>query len=413
MVVTCEKCSTRFRLDESRIPPTGARVRCSRCKHAFLLAPPAGSGGDDAIHAIAVATLDGGPAAPPASEDLGEVLAAEGAPEPRGGVEVEPATLDDEGESRWEFSETLRNDESEERVAEPETALFERFGAGGAAIGAPEAASASEDPGLGSPESWDLVGSAEAREAAPAESPELEEHGPGPEPLFARERVAALPIAPIPVQSEPAGRAAPAARGRGRVAAAFAAAGWLVVAALVGVALEGVLFPRRAPAAAHALRAGGLTAHDLRGRFVENALAGPLFVVSAELRNASDAPQTPGEALRVVLLARDGSRVPAPAAWVAPVLEEGVLREASPEAIRGELERGARSLSATFLLPDASLPVAAVVESVPAQAVRFALEEVPIAELPGEATDAGAAAAESDTGATEQASLPSLPSSPE
>jgi predicted Zn finger-like uncharacterized protein len=413
VVVTCEKCSTRFRLDESRIPPTGARVRCSRCKHAFLLPPPAGSGGDEAIHAIAAATIDGGPA-PPASEDLGEVLAVEGAQEPRGGVEVEPATLDDEEESRWEFSETLRNDQSEERVAEPETP-FERFGASGAAIGAPEAASASEDPGLGSPESWDLVGSPEARDAALAESLDLEQRGPAPEPepLFTRERVATLPIAPIPVQSEPARRAAPAARGRRRVATAFAAVGWLVVAALVAVALEGVLFPPRAPAAAHALRAGGLTAHDLRGRFIENALAGPLFVVSAELRNASDAPQTPGEALRVVLFARDGSRVPAPAAWVAPVLDEGLLREASPEAIRGELERGARSLAATSVLPDASLPVAAVVEGVPAQAVRFALEEVAIAELPGEATDAGAAAAESDTGATEQASLPSLPSSPE
>jgi predicted Zn finger-like uncharacterized protein len=412
VVVTCQKCSTRFRLDEARIPPSGARVRCSRCKHAFFLAPSGGPGGDDALHAVAAEALDGAPAAPPPSEDLGEVVAAEAATEPRDRGEVEPATLDDDDESRWEFSETVRSDEPGERAAEPENPLFERFGASGAAIGQPEPAKAREDSPLGSPESWDLVGSAEAPDAAPAERLELFEPGLGAEtePSFPRERVAMLPNAPIPARAEPSGRAAPAAR-RGLVAV-FGAVGWLVVAALVVVALEAVLFPQRPSRVVHRLRAGSLTADDLRGRFVENALAGPLFLVSAELHNGSDAPQTLGEALRVVLLAGDGSRVPAGQAWVAPALEESVLREASPEAIRAELERGARGLTATELPPDATLRVAAVVENVPAQAVRFALEEVPIAELPGEA-DAGAAAAGSDTGATEQASLPSPPSSPE
>jgi hypothetical protein len=176
------------------------------------------------------------------------------------------------------------------------------------------------------------------------------------------------------------------------------------VAALVAVALAGVLFPGRPPAVAHRLRAGDVTAHDVRGRFVENALAGPLFLVSAELRNASAAPQRPGEALRVVLLARDGSRLPGQG-WVAAMPEERMLREASPEAIRSELELGARDLAETVLVPDARVRVAALLHDVPAQAVRFALEEAPIAELPGGATD--------DTAAKEQASLPSPPSSPE
>ncbi len=40
MTITCEKCSTRFVLDEARIPAKGARVRCSRCQHRFHVMPP-------------------------------------------------------------------------------------------------------------------------------------------------------------------------------------------------------------------------------------------------------------------------------------------------------------------------------------------------------------------------------------
>ena len=39
MIITCEKCSTRFQLDASRVPATGAKVRCSRCRHAFVVRP--------------------------------------------------------------------------------------------------------------------------------------------------------------------------------------------------------------------------------------------------------------------------------------------------------------------------------------------------------------------------------------
>jgi predicted Zn finger-like uncharacterized protein len=40
MTITCEKCSTRFVLDDARIPAQGARVRCSRCQHRFHVKPP-------------------------------------------------------------------------------------------------------------------------------------------------------------------------------------------------------------------------------------------------------------------------------------------------------------------------------------------------------------------------------------
>ena len=40
MIVTCASCFTKFNLDESKIPPQGAKVRCSRCKHVFFVVPP-------------------------------------------------------------------------------------------------------------------------------------------------------------------------------------------------------------------------------------------------------------------------------------------------------------------------------------------------------------------------------------
>ncbi len=37
MIIQCEKCKTRFRLDDSKISEAGVRVRCSRCTHTFVV----------------------------------------------------------------------------------------------------------------------------------------------------------------------------------------------------------------------------------------------------------------------------------------------------------------------------------------------------------------------------------------
>lgn len=42
MIVACTGCSTRFRLPDEKMRPGGVRVRCSRCKTAFHVPPPAG-----------------------------------------------------------------------------------------------------------------------------------------------------------------------------------------------------------------------------------------------------------------------------------------------------------------------------------------------------------------------------------
>ena len=39
MIITCASCLTKFNLDDYRIPPEGAKVRCSRCRHVFHVLP--------------------------------------------------------------------------------------------------------------------------------------------------------------------------------------------------------------------------------------------------------------------------------------------------------------------------------------------------------------------------------------
>ena len=70
MILTCQNCSTSYRLDESILKPSGSKVRCSRCKHIWRAHPPADGGlgaenleADGAMtdpHAAAVAGLAAG-----------------------------------------------------------------------------------------------------------------------------------------------------------------------------------------------------------------------------------------------------------------------------------------------------------------------------------------------------------------
>jgi predicted Zn finger-like uncharacterized protein len=39
MIIVCQSCSRRFRLDENLLKPEGSRVRCSRCGEVFTVRP--------------------------------------------------------------------------------------------------------------------------------------------------------------------------------------------------------------------------------------------------------------------------------------------------------------------------------------------------------------------------------------
>ena len=45
MRIRCERCATTYELDEKRLPPHGALVKCTRCGHVFRAAPPVAGAG--------------------------------------------------------------------------------------------------------------------------------------------------------------------------------------------------------------------------------------------------------------------------------------------------------------------------------------------------------------------------------
>lgn len=66
MIVSCPSCTNAYRLPESLLGPGGARVRCPRCGHAFVVAEvpaPTGAVVAEATPGPALAAPEDGPAA--------------------------------------------------------------------------------------------------------------------------------------------------------------------------------------------------------------------------------------------------------------------------------------------------------------------------------------------------------------
>ncbi len=40
MILTCPACGAKFNLDDALMPPSGRKVRCGKCAHVWLAAPP-------------------------------------------------------------------------------------------------------------------------------------------------------------------------------------------------------------------------------------------------------------------------------------------------------------------------------------------------------------------------------------
>lgn len=99
MIVTCGNCDTQFRLDDSKLKPSGLRVRCSICKTAFFVEPPESD--EDVYDQIAAEAAEDPASAPGATYD--PAVESESEWDPNG----EPAPdgpLDPwEPENDWEF----------------------------------------------------------------------------------------------------------------------------------------------------------------------------------------------------------------------------------------------------------------------------------------------------------------------
>lgn len=423
MIITCEKCETRFKLDDARISADAVKVRCSRCKHAFRVARPQPPGASDADVADALAREAVVPE--PVADEQTQVLGPSDEHEDHTQVldhdavdlmgSARSADEPDE-ESDWEF-----NEDPAEAAAEPALAADSQVEAPIEMVAspppvksvhaAPDADPMSEflasEPGagadagdgsladLGSPDDWDLLGpdvgpaaTSEAAASLDAESePEAEvadaDEATG-SPLEteteteteAEAEIASstphdtLPEAGVAELRLDVGPPSLAARATQTVA-------WAAVAGLLLVVAWASLRPP-APQSMSLTVAdlGVLQATDVRAGVIENAVAGPLLVVSGQVRNPQAGPRLPEGALRVRLVDGSGAALAGAEAWLAPAPEAVSLREQAPQDLLGAQALGADALARTPLAPGESMPVAAVFTSIPAEARGFRLEVV-------------------------------------
>ena len=78
MIIQCEQCRTKFRLDDTKVKEGGVKVRCSKCKHVFLVsreAPAEEPDFDALLSGLGAASAGQGAAAAPTPAESGEAPA--------------------------------------------------------------------------------------------------------------------------------------------------------------------------------------------------------------------------------------------------------------------------------------------------------------------------------------------------
>ena len=395
MIVECESCRTRFRLDDARVPATGAKVRCSRCKTAFIVHRPKATPDEVIEEVVAEATNPGATRSPDVTQDLFDVSATSATAAPR------PAASDDE---KWEFDE-----EPQSRPAPP--AAAPRVSAPLARAEKPAAPAPLDEEdldSLGSPSEWNFLGAggSTAGEAGPRPEPPREEARRAPAAAPAAEDSSApLVDASLARVIEAQVERPPAVSGaRERVHAAMArvisGAAWLAASALCAAGLGLALTPRTlesAPAVQemHATLDGAQ--HAVAVRELESAIAGKLVVVRGEL--PARALRSSGQRLRAAWVDGTGAPLASASALASSPREAHALRESSLES----LQAGAAAFTGgAFELVFETLPDGAA-------GISFRREAVP---QPAPAATQEEAATQPAEGAT-TSSRPSLPLSSE
>ena len=413
MIVTCEECSTQFQLDDSKVPARGIRVRCSRCKHAFLVQPP-GLSPSDRIQQAAEDALSGDSSpGPGATQDLPNASDADdGGPEAdwefnhdfgssedgdEGGADRQVAAreaIDDllrpnpAGSSTPEladgpvpdlragFTPDLREDSTSDRdgsleiesPSAPETEDASAFEAPSARTGTPVTPVAPVTP------VEPAADEARARSDSPTAPVVLGSIFSTPEGLADRDGAAArAAAASLDVDAD-----SPMAIRLGRIASA---AGWLVTVALIGAVVYGSFVPGAAQstAAGPARVADGMEAESVEGRWIENALAGPIFVVSGTLRTTGLSPVV--VSLHVQLLDERGDVLDVPPAPVGPALARRALREQDPAILTEAHSRASRWLARVPIAGGERRRFQALFIDLPPAAAAFRLAPAPLASI--------------------------------
>lgn len=462
MIVECSECQTRFQLDDSRVPASGIRVRCSRCKHAFFLKPP-GADPDEALHEVAEEAARS-PAAPGSTQDLERVQAAGAGseseddeagdwefnadvPEPAGEDDSGPAPsaaeesplrvagIDDEDEGQ-EFGEDDLKSEDLSAAEEPfESAPATghkpepvemptpgpdtpvgRLGAGErdeSAFGSVEeigdlgAGTSADATGEGGDdlEDWDFFGDAETTASAIDELSSGGGRGAAAsDESGAREAGAPTGLDSLADSVRRESTLMPWIQGAGHFV------GWVAVLGLLGLGFARGLWPGWASSetGARVARVGGFQVASVEAHWIDSARLGRLLVVTGELRSPPAGHAAPLGPLQLTLLDDSGRPLEHPGVPIGLPLSEGVLRESGRPAFSASRRDAVDRLSSLRVAPGASVHFQGVVDAVPIEAVRFDIrpsgaepvgESESVAESVG--SSAGAAPGSSEDGVAE------------
>jgi len=126
-------------------------------------------------------------------------------------------------------------------------------------------------------------------------------------------------------------------------------------------------------------RVSGAVVESVEGKWIENILAGPLYVVSGTLRNTGAAPAASGSVLVLRLYDASGRPLDSPSAMLGPELTEWQIREGDPDELVARLELGAARMSREPLPSGETRRFHAILREVPAAAASFRIERAPLA----------------------------------
>jgi predicted Zn finger-like uncharacterized protein len=103
MIIQCEQCQTKFKLDDSKVADKGIKVRCARCRHVFSVAGPQGAPGGSASF---------GKNAPVFQIDEEQEVAAASAPETVPGFETDTFSFAADDEQPEQVTPAPADDDS-------------------------------------------------------------------------------------------------------------------------------------------------------------------------------------------------------------------------------------------------------------------------------------------------------------
>ncbi len=128
MIVQCPACSSRYRIRDDNIPPSGGKIRCPSCGHSFVVYPANATGAEDSTSVTDRSALDSlvnNMAGQGEDQQATEIVAGNDLDALRD-MQSQMQDMPDDGtveiKNPMEYWENLQNIEVDEKVAGPSSA---------------------------------------------------------------------------------------------------------------------------------------------------------------------------------------------------------------------------------------------------------------------------------------------------